>query len=646
MKRITLLLPALSLALVAQEAPSKDEEDLLALLNTPITVASKKAMTTRESPGVITLITREELQALGARDMIDILRLVPGFEIGYDVQGVTGPAMRGIWGYEGKILVLWDGLELNESMYGDVFFGSHYPVDQIKRVEIIRGPGSSIYGGYAEVAVIQITSLGADDVKGVGAGFTYGKGREATYRQTAEVVGGFAGQDLKLSFGGFMGTGVRSEGTFTDPTGTSFSLKDTNKFRPAFANLGLTTGGFQFRALLDQYVLDQQDNISTATPAPSKIRFGSTNLDARYTFEPVKGLSLTPFLTWRDQKPWWVDDPSAGVFMYQANRTRAGLGMGWDMTSAVNLAAGLEWQKDSADVQAGSANIFPAGDTSVSYTSKALYGQLQYQGPVNLTVGARWEDHSAAGSAFVPRAALTKVFGKWHVKLLYAHAFRTPAIANLNPPNPANPIEPEKTRTAEVEVGVQTGASLFTLNLFDTVIKKPLVYTVTVSSSGYFNQSQTGTRGFELEWKLRKGWGFLNATFSHHEAHNEVDAWSVPGHDKNFLGFAPQKATLATGLKLGGGFTLGGSLIWLSERYAYQYDPGSASFVLGKLGSDLLVGLNLSFTREAFTASLGVQDTTDRKVPFVQPYFTDPAAAHGSLPGPGREVVAKLRYGF
>ncbi len=646
MKRITLLLPALSLALVAQQAPSKDEEDLLALLNTPITVASKKAMTTRESPGVITLITREEIQALGARDMIDILRLVPGFEIGYDVQGVTGPAMRGIWGYEGKILVLWDGIEMNESMYGDVFFGNHFPVDQIKRVEIIRGPGSSIYGGYAEVAVIQITSLGAEDVKGLGAGFTYGRGKEATYRQDVQVVGGFSGQDLKLSFGGFMGTGVRSEGTYTDPTGTSFNLKDTNKLRPAFANLGLTAGGFQFRALVDQYVLDQRDNIGDATPTSTRIRFGSTNLDARYTWEVAKGVTLSPFLTWRDQKPWWVDDPSAGVFMYTANRTRAGLGLGWDLNPAMSLASGFEWQKDSADVKPGSFNIFPNGDSSVTYTSKAVYGQFQYQGPVNLTLGARWEDHSAVGSAFVPRAALTKVFGKWHVKVLYANAFRTPAIANINPPDPANPIEPEKTRTAEVEVGVQSGASLFTLNLFDTVIKKPLVYTVGVSTNGYFNQSQTGTRGFELEWKLRKGWGFLNATFSQHEAHNEVDAWSVPGHDKNFLGFAPQKATLGTGLKLSGALTLGGSMVWLSERYAYQYDAGSGGFILGKLGSDLLVGLNLTYAAGGFTASLGVQDTTDRKVPFVQPYFTDPATAHGSLPGPGREILAKLRYGF
>ncbi len=101
------LLSLLSLPLSAQ-APAQEniESDLMTLLNTPVTVASRKAMTTRESPGVITLITREEIQSMGARDLIDVLRMVPGLDFNYDVQGVVGPSMRGLWGYEGKMLLM------------------------------------------------------------------------------------------------------------------------------------------------------------------------------------------------------------------------------------------------------------------------------------------------------------------------------------------------------------------------------------------------------------------------------------------------------------------------------------------------------------------------------------------------------------
>lgn len=653
MSRYPLHLTALALILTAplaaqappvapnQESTSKEEDDLLALLNTPITVASKKALTTRESPSVVSLITRDEIQASGARDLIDVLRMVPGFDIGYDVQGVTGPSLRGLWGYEGKILLLWDGVEMNETLYGTTQVGNHYPVDQIKRIEIIRGPGSAMYGGYAEVAVIQITSLTAEDIpEHVGAGFLYGKGKDATYRQGGHLVAGAAGDAMKVTFGAFAGDGVRSDGVYTDPQGTAFNLQDNSKLRPLFANLGLTAGDFGFRAIVDQYVMEQRDNLPpSSTPTPTNIRFGSTNLEARYAWKLSKELTLTPFILWRDQKPWWVDDPSAGTFTIHTTRTRAGVGLGWDLSPTLNLAAGLETQKDKADSVAPTGN-FLDGSRAVSYTSKAAYAQLAYQGPVNITVGARWEDHSAVGSAFVPRFALTKAFGKWHLKVLYANAFRTPAIQNINQAaDPLVSIEPEKTRTAEVEAGVQFGANLLTFNVFDTVIKKPLVYV----GGTYFNGTKIGTQGIEMEWKTRQTWGFLNGNLTWFKAAgNEVPQWGVPGHDANILGSSSTKATLGGGIKLPGGFTLGPSLLWFSDRYAYVATPGTAGVSLQKLPADTLVNLNLGWTRGSLRADLGLFDAGDRRRAFVQAYD----GGHGPLPGQGREVVFKLRYGF
>jgi outer membrane cobalamin receptor len=634
----------LSLSLAAQ-APTSDEAELLALLNTPITVASKKAMTTRESPGVITLITRDEIQASGARDFIDVLRLVPGFDVDYDVQGVTGPSLRGLWGYEGKILLLWDGVEMNETLYGTTQFGNHYPVDQIKRVEIIRGPGSSIYGGYAEVAVIQVTSLGPEDIPDrVGGGLFYGKGKDAVYRQGGHLVAGASGDAFKVTFGAFAGDGKRSDGEYTDPTGTAYNLKDNSKLRPLFVNLGLSAGDFSLRAIVDQYFLEQRDNLGPATPTPTGLHFTSTNVDLRYTWKLSKDLTLTPFLLWRDEKPWWVDDPSAGVFMYATTRTRGGLSMAWDLDPAFNLVSGLEWQKDKAEAIVPTMSTFPNGDASVSYTTKAAFAQLQYQGPVNLTVGARWEDHSQVGSSFVPRAALTKVFGKWHLKVLYANAFRTPAIQNLNQPLPgASTIEPEKTTTMEVETGVQVGANLVTLNVFDTVIKKPLIYSQVGGNTGYLNQERIGTRGAELEWKLRQSWGFLNANYTWFKAvDNQVSQWGVPYQEDELLGMSRSKATLAAGLRLPGGFTVGPSLLWFGERYAYAYDPAIGGITLQKLPADFLANVNVSWTKGLLRADLGLFDAGDRRRPFVQPYN----GGHGPLPGTGREIAAKLRYGF
>ncbi|MBL8920250.1 MAG: Plug domain-containing protein [Myxococcaceae bacterium] len=86
-----------------------DEFSLEALLDAPGEVATRDARTTREAPNVVLLVTREEIVASGARDLLEVLQLLPGFTFHHDVTGVVGVAFRGLWGHEGKVLVLLDG---------------------------------------------------------------------------------------------------------------------------------------------------------------------------------------------------------------------------------------------------------------------------------------------------------------------------------------------------------------------------------------------------------------------------------------------------------------------------------------------------------------------------------------------------------
>src|ERR1700740_149535 len=126
------------LTLKSHGVPSELEK----LINSLISVASKKPLNVRESPSIVTLVTAEEIKNSGARDLIDVLRLVPGVDFGVDVQGVVGIGMRGNWAHEGKVLILLDGQEMNEILYATTQFGNHFAVDQIKKIEIIRAPVS------------------------------------------------------------------------------------------------------------------------------------------------------------------------------------------------------------------------------------------------------------------------------------------------------------------------------------------------------------------------------------------------------------------------------------------------------------------------------------------------------------------------
>ena len=78
-----------------------------------VTTPSKVKFSQNESPGIVSVITEKEIQAIGAIDLIDVLKLVPGISFQSDVNGIVGIGMRGIWGHEGKVLMLIDGQEMN-----------------------------------------------------------------------------------------------------------------------------------------------------------------------------------------------------------------------------------------------------------------------------------------------------------------------------------------------------------------------------------------------------------------------------------------------------------------------------------------------------------------------------------------------------
>ncbi|KAF0125190.1 MAG: TonB-dependent receptor plug [Elusimicrobia bacterium] len=157
----------LSAAATAQPVTDEDRfyrlerTSLEKLLDTETSVASRIPVELRKTPGIVTVITREDIELAGARNLVDLPRRIPDFEFVSDVQGNIGLSVRGNSAIEGKVRVLWDGQTYNEALYGTVQF-DRFPVDQIERIEIIKGPGSVIYGGLGEMAIL---STGATRIK-------------------------------------------------------------------------------------------------------------------------------------------------------------------------------------------------------------------------------------------------------------------------------------------------------------------------------------------------------------------------------------------------------------------------------------------------------------------------------------------------
>jgi outer membrane receptor for ferrienterochelin and colicin len=204
-----------------------------------------------------------------------------------------------------------------------------------------------------------------------------------------------------------------------------------------------------------------------------------------------------------------------------AERIEESLGLSYNATERLNILAGGSFYKDLAHTapDAPDYDLFLNGQRSTDYSNGSFFAQgLLRTNWVDVTIGGRMDRHSQAGNSFAPRFALTKVLGKFHVKGLVSKAFRAPGIENLllNPE-----IKPERTTVMEFEAGYQiTRNSILTGNVFNSRIKKPIVYAYDPEANveTYQNFSETGTRGFELDYRIKEGWGYVNMNYSYYRA--------------------------------------------------------------------------------------------------------------------------------
>ena len=115
-------------------AAGYDTLSLQDLMNIKLTVASSTELTPRQSPAIVTYITASDIKNYGATDLMSVLKQIPGFDFGADVEGVVGLGVRGNWSHEGKVVLLIDGQEMNEGLYSTLQFGNNYPVQNIERI--------------------------------------------------------------------------------------------------------------------------------------------------------------------------------------------------------------------------------------------------------------------------------------------------------------------------------------------------------------------------------------------------------------------------------------------------------------------------------------------------------------------------------
>ena len=388
-------------------------------------------------------MTGEDIERYGYRTLAEALMAVPGFYISDD-RNYSYVGVRGFGrptDYNNRILLLLNGNPLNEGIFGaaqiETSFGLN--LEDVARIEIVRGPGSTMYGTGAMLAVINVITMTGKDSPGLrlsAEAGSYGRlGGSAAYGLHSA-----RGLDLFLS------------GRWTDIKGQDlyfreFDAPETNNGLAQDLDRDNSTGLFgslKYRNFSAQaYVSRRKKAIPTASWGTDFNARDTWSLDAQRFLELKYRLELNPRFQLQARAYTFGNDyremyPYDGILdrdRADENALGSELEGFWDISSKNRVTFGLEYQNHfnaSYKYSSPEADIFH-GD--FPYRRYSLYAQEEFSFNQNLilTAGIRYDRHSRFGGFAVPRLALVYHLSRAStLKLLYGDAYRSPNIYEAN----------------------------------------------------------------------------------------------------------------------------------------------------------------------------------------------------------------------
>jgi len=200
----------------SRDIPTMSLEELM---NVEVTSVSKRPERLSDTAASVYVLTNEDIRRSGAATIPDALRLVPGLHVGQiDANGFS-VSVRGFGGrFANKLLVLIDGQSVYTPLFSGVFWSAvNVPLEEIERIEIIRGPGATLWGANAVNGVINIITRPATSSQGAAARFETGS---ATRAEGSLRYGGRLGprSAYRLDAGGFSRTGATVDGAGVSDT--------------------------------------------------------------------------------------------------------------------------------------------------------------------------------------------------------------------------------------------------------------------------------------------------------------------------------------------------------------------------------------------------------------------------------------------
>ena len=503
----------LILSAPAIQAQVDEPEDLFALdlgqlMDMEVEIATGTKKTLSKAPAAVTLITANDLKKTGATNVIEALEGVPGVHVRYNRSFYT-PFIHIRGTSTNQVMLMVNGQSLRSviSPWPQDVFWKGMSVNAVERVEIIRGPGSALYGSQASAGVVNIITKTANDIEESEAGLRVGS------FDTQSVFGQY-GTTLNEMRAGATYDISRTEGhnpyIVSDKSGSSddiglgyknvdlrtYLAQDSWRIQADFIHNFDTESGLDGgTGFFDPITSAETRRINLGWDYSNRNLISDWKLDAKMHYQNIYSSSGDGY--------YYGDTKQERSNEHHLTTEVSGLYSGV-ADHEITLGLGHKWLKldDVTSILNGVENTGTAAAFAEVATRNENFLYLQdvwkFSDDLEFTAGGRYDSDSDFDSVFNPRAAVVwKSSEKLTSKLLYGEAFRAPSFVELQKKRYAV-LNPESSKTIELAFNYVVNRELsLSMNLFEFDSKNVIKFSG--STGTYYNGGNYGVNGVELE---------------------------------------------------------------------------------------------------------------------------------------------------
>lgn len=531
---LVLALPLLSATKEAATEKDFTDMNLEELLDVEVSVASKKPESLTEAPGIVSVVPQEEIVTYGDRTLHQLLQRQPSiYTRGSYLYPHNLASFRGDMATQLDLhtLVLFNGRPIRGSSYGGISFPTYltFPLTSLGSVELVRGPGSVLYGTNAFTGVVNLKSRPIPEdsevsVRGLGGSYGYYDsavsvgGRSGALGYVADVQ--TAGQD------GYEYRMMGDDGVYGSHGDRNRSLSGVTHVEYNGLTLDLFGSNLEtfYLGTLPRWSASNHDyrantgfgNVGYRLPVHERV-----NVEFNLTYNLLR----TDFARTGRGDVHLDSQDFLGEVTLLANPTDR-----W------NIVVGYlrEYQQKLSDEESD-----PIVDPPYTFQPQGVYTQTDYRLSEFLKViaGAQWNESAYHKSDLSARyGVVITPFKKWGVKLLRGEAFRAPFALETQLQDPPGlvgnaDLEPEQIVTYDAQLFYNDQKTYAALTYFNSEISNLIIRDVSVTPASFKNGGSQEFNGVELEGQRRLlgGWQVLGSwTYQQSDQTADIRPSTVP----------------------------------------------------------------------------------------------------------------------